>query len=432
MYKDITIAKVQEFEGEQVRIKGWLYNKRSSGKIQFLQIRDGSGFIQGVMMKKHVSEEVFELCKSLSQESSIEVLGTLQKDDRSTLGFEIFVDEVKLIHQADEDYPISLKEHGTDFLMENRHLWMRTPKQNAILRIRDEINFSIREFFRKEGFILTEPPIITPASCEGTTDLFEIDYFGEKVYLSQTGQLYAEATAMAFNKVYTFGPTFRAEKSKTRKHMNEFWMVEPEMAFVDFEENMKVQENFVEYVIQKVIKTMKRELQVLERDTTALERVKAPFPRITYTDAIKMLQEADYDIQWGDDFGAPHETYIAEQYDKPVFITHFPAAMKAFYMQPDPNNPDVILGSDLIAPEGYGEIIGGSERIHDKELLLEKMKQEGLPTEVYQWYIDLRKYGSVPHSGFGLGLERTVSWVCGIDHIRQSIPFARTLNRVYP
>ncbi len=432
MYKDMTINKVQEFEGEQVRIKGWLYNKRSSGKIQFLQIRDGSGFIQGIMMKKHVSEEVFELCKSLTQESSIEILGTLQKDDRSTLGFEVFVDDVKLIQLADEDYPISLKEHGTDFLMDHRHLWMRTPKQNAILRIRDEINFTIREFFRNEGFILTEPPIITPASCEGTTDLFEIDYFGEKVYLSQTGQLYAEATAMAFNKVYTFGPTFRAEKSKTRKHMNEFWMVEPEMAFVDFEENMKVQENFVEYVVQKVIKTMKRELEVLERDTTALERVKAPFPRITYTDAIKMLQDADYDIQWGEDFGAPHETYIAEQYDKPVFITHFPAAMKAFYMQPDPKDPKVILGSDLIAPEGYGEIIGGSERIHDKDLLLEKMRQEDLPTEVYQWYIDLRKYGSVPHSGFGLGLERTVSWVCGIDHIRQSIPFARTLNRVYP
>lgn len=432
MYKDITISKVQEFEGEKIRIKGWLYNKRSSGKIQFLQIRDGSGFIQGVMMKKHVSEEVFELCKTISQESSIEVLGSLQKDDRSTLGYEIFVDEVKLIHLADDDYPISLKEHGTDFLMENRHLWMRTPKQNAILRIRDEVNFTIREFFRKEGFILTEPPIITPASCEGTTDLFEIDYFGEKVYLSQTGQLYAEATAMAFNKVYTFGPTFRAEKSKTRKHMNEFWMVEPEMAFTDFEENMRVQENFVEYVIQKVIKTMKQELQVLERDTGALERVKAPFPRVTYTDAIEILQKAGYDIQWGDDFGAPHESYIAEQYDKPVFITHFPAEMKAFYMQPDPENPKVILGSDLIAPEGYGEIIGGSERIHDKDLLLEKMKQEGLPTEVYQWYVDLRKYGSVPHSGFGLGLERTVSWVCGIDHIRQSIPFARTLNRVYP
>ncbi len=432
MYKDMTIAKVQEFEGEQVRIKGWLYNKRSSGKIQFLQIRDGSGFIQGVMMKKHVSEEVFELCKNLTQESSIEVLGTVQKDDRSTLGFEIFVDEVKLFQLADEDYPISLKEHGTDFLMDNRHLWMRTPKQNAILRIRDEINFTIREFFRNEGFILTEPPIITPASCEGTTDLFELDYFGEKVYLSQTGQLYAEATAMAFNKVYTFGPTFRAEKSKTRKHMNEFWMVEPEMAFVEFEENMKVQENFVEYVIQKVIKTMKRELDVLERDTSALEQVKAPFPRITYTDAIKMLQDADYEIKWGDDFGAPHETYIAEQYDKPVFITHFPTEMKAFYMQPDPKDPKVILGSDLIAPEGYGEIIGGSERIHDKDLLLEKMEQEGLPREVYQWYIDLRKYGSVPHSGFGLGLERTVSWVCGIDHIRQSIPFARTLNRVYP
>ncbi len=432
MYKDLRIDRANEFEDEKVKIQGWLYNKRSRGKIIFLQIRDGSGFIQGVMMKNHVDQELFNEVKTLPQESSIEVFGTLQKDDRSSIGYEVFVDEVKIIQRAEDDYPISLKEHGTDFLMDHRHLWMRTPKQNAILRIRDEVNFLIRQYFREQGFILTEPPIITPASCEGTTDLFEIDYFGEKVYLSQTGQLYAEATAMAFNKVYTFGPTFRAEKSKTRKHMNEFWMIEPEMAFVDFEENLKVQEEFVEYVVQNLLKNKPKELEVLERDTTSLEKVKAPFPRITYTNAIKMLQENEFEIEWGDDFGAPHETFIADRFDKPVFITHFPAEMKAFYMQPDPKDPNVILGADLIAPEGYGEIIGGSERIHDKDLLLEKMEKEGLPKEVYQWYIDLRKYGSVPHSGFGLGLERTVSWICGIDHIRQSIPFARTLNRVYP
>lgn len=432
MCKHIYIQDISKYEGEKIQLKGWLYNKRSSGKILFLQIRDGSGFIQGVAMKNHIGEDQFKEIKKLNQESSIIVTGLVQKDDRSKLGYEIFVDKVEVVSEADEDYPISLKDHGTDFLMDNRHLWMRTPKQNAVLRIRDEINLAIRTFFHERGFILTEPPIITPASCEGTTDLFEIDYFGEKVYLSQTGQLYAEATAMAFGKVYTFGPTFRAEKSKTRKHMNEFWMVEPEMAYVDFEGNLEVQEEFVSYIIDKVLKNRQIELSILERDTKKLENIKPPFPRITYTDAIKLLQDNDYDINWGDDFGAPHETFIAEQYDKPVFITHFPAEMKAFYMQPDPNDDKVILGADLIASEGYGEIIGGSERIHDKELLLEKMRKENLPEDVYQWYIDLRKYGSVPHSGFGLGLERTVSWICGIDHIRQSIPFARTLNRVYP
>lgn len=432
MIKEATIAQISKFAEEEVLLKGWLYNKRSSGKIHFLQFRDGTGFIQAVVVKNEVPDEVFEVCKKLTQESSIEIIGLVQKDDRAPSGFEILVKEVRAVSIACEGYPISLKEHGTDFLMENRHLWMRTPKQNAILRIRDEINLAIRTFFHERGFILVEPPIITPSSCEGTTELFELDYFGEKAYLSQTGQMYAEAAAMAFGKVYSFGPTFRAEKSKTRKHLNEFWMVEPEMSYVDFEGNLEVQQEMIQYIIEKVLENKKTELKILQRDTTALENVKAPFPRITYTDAVKMLQEAGYEFQWGDDFGAPHETYIAEQYDKPVFITHFPTKMKAFYMQPDPSNPEVVLGADLIAPEGYGEIIGGSERIHDLEFLLERIKEENLPQELYEWYLDLRRYGSVPHSGFGLGLERTVAWLCGIDHIRQTIPFARTLNRVYP
>ena len=427
-----TIETISRFDQQEVLLKGWLYNKRSSGKIHFLQFRDGTGFIQAVVVKNEVPEEVFEVCKKLTQESSVEIVGLVQRDDRSPSGFEVLVKDVKPISIANEGYPISLKEHGTDFLMENRHLWMRTPKQNAILRIRDEINLAIRTFFHERGFSLVEPPIITPSSCEGTTELFELDYFGEKAYLSQTGQMYAEAAAMAFGKVYSFGPTFRAEKSKTRKHLNEFWMVEPEMAFVDFEGNLQVQQEMVQYVIEKVLENKKTELKILQRDTAALENVKAPFPRITYTDAVKMLQDAGYEFQWGDDFGAPHETYIAEQYDKPVFITHFPTKMKAFYMLPDPTNPEVVLGADLIAPEGYGEIIGGSERISDLDFLLQRIQEENLPQDIYEWYIDLRRYGTVPHSGFGLGLERTVAWICGIDHIRQTIPFARTLNRVYP
>ena len=432
MINQTTIAEISQYDQQEVLLKGWLYNKRSSGKIHFLQFRDGTGFIQGVVVKNEVPEEVFEVCKKLTQESSIELIGFVQKDDRAPSGFEILVKEVKPVSIANEGYPISLKEHGTDFLMENRHLWMRTPKQNAILRIRDEINLAIRTFFHERGFTLVEPPIITPSSCEGTTELFELDYFGEKAYLSQTGQMYAEAAAMAFGKVYSFGPTFRAEKSKTRKHLNEFWMVEPEMSFVDFEGNLEVQQEMIQYIIEKVLENKKTELKILQRDTAALESVKAPFPRITYTDAVKMLQDAGHEFQWGDDFGAPHETYIAEQYDKPVFITHFPTKMKAFYMMPDPTNPDVVLGADLIAPEGYGEIIGGSERIHDLDFLLQRIQEENLPQDIYEWYIDLRRYGTVPHAGFGLGLERTVAWICGIDHIRQTIPFARTLNRVYP
>ncbi len=432
MINQTTIAEISQYDQQEVLLKGWLYNKRSSGKIHFLQFRDGTGFIQGVVVKNEVPEELFETCKKLTQESSIEMIGLVQRDDRAPSGFEILVKEVKPVSIANEGYPISLKEHGTDFLMEHRHLWMRTPKQNAILRIRDEINLAIRNFFHDRGFTLVEPPIITPSSCEGTTELFELDYFGEKAYLSQTGQMYAEAAAMAFGKVYSFGPTFRAEKSKTRKHLNEFWMIEPEMSYVDFEGNLEVQQEMIQYIIETVLENKKTELKILQRDTTALENVKAPFPRITYTDAVKMLQEAGFEFQWGDDFGAPHETHIAEQYDKPVFITHFPTEMKAFYMQPDPSNPKVVLGADLIAPEGYGEIIGGSERIHDLDFLLERIKEENLPQDIYEWYIDLRRYGTVPHSGFGLGLERTVAWICGIDHIRQTIPFARTLNRVYP
>lgn len=426
-----TIERISKYVDQDVTINGWLFNKRSSGKIQFLQIRDGSGFIQGVVVKNDVSPEVFEKCKNITQESSIMVTGSVRADERAPSGFELTVKEVEVVAIAQE-YPISLKEHGTDFLMDHRHLWIRTPKQHAILRIRDEINRAIRDFFHERDFVLIEPPIITPASCEGTTELFEIDYFGQNAYLSQTGQLYAEAAAMAFGKVYSFGPTFRAEKSKTRKHLNEFWMIEPEMAYVDFEGNLKIQEEMVAYIVQRVLENRKMELKILERNTESLENVKAPFPRITYTDAVKLLQENGFEFEWGDDFGAPHETFIAEQYDKPVFITHFPTKMKAFYMQPDPDNPEVILGADLIAPEGYGEIIGGSQRIHDLDLLLHKLEEEKLPKEIYEWYIDLRRYGSVPHSGYGLGLERTVAWLCGIDHIRQTIPFARTLNRVYP
>ncbi|KAB3531026.1 asparagine--tRNA ligase [Alkaliphilus pronyensis] len=432
MTNTVAIESIQKYEGKEITIKGWLFNKRSSGKIHFLQLRDGTGFIQGVVVKSEVEDEVFETCKKLTQESSLEVTGLVQRDDRSKTGYEIVVKSVKPVHIAEEGYPISLKEHGTDFLMENRHLWMRSPKQNAILRIRDEINLAIRQFFHERGFVLVEPPIITPSSCEGTTELFGIDYFGENAFLSQTGQLYAEAAAMAFGKVYSFGPTFRAEKSKTRKHLNEFWMVEPEMAYVGFEENLKVQEEMIEYIVKKVLDNKKIELKILGRDLTYLEKIKAPFPRITYTEAVNMLKEGNFEFEWGDDFGAPHETYIAEKFDNPVFITHFPTKIKAFYMQPDPDNPEVILGADLIAPEGYGEIIGGSERIHDLDYLLQRIKEEKLPQELYEWYIDLRRYGSVPHSGFGLGLERTVSWICGVDHIRQTIPFARTLNRVYP
>ncbi len=425
------ISEIAKHDGKEVILKGWLYNKRSSGKIQFLQIRDGSGFIQGVLVKNEVGEEIFDKVKEITQESSVIVRGIARAEERAPSGFELTVLDIELVHLA-PTYPISLKEHGTDFLMDHRHLWLRSPRQVAIMRIRNTIINATREFFDNNGFTLIDAPILTPTSCEGTTNLFETDYFEEKAYLSQTGQLYMEAAAMALGKVYCFGPTFRAEKSKTRRHLIEFWMIEPEMAYVDFEENLRVQENFVSYIAEKVLEKNQPELKVLGRDVEKLEKIKAPFERITYDDAIKLLQEKGEDIKWGDDFGAPHETIIAEQFEKPVFIMHYPTEIKAFYMKPHEDRPEVVYAADLIAPEGYGEIIGGSERISDLDLLLQRMEEHKLPKEAYQWYTDLRMYGSVPHSGFGLGLERTVAWICGLDHVRETIPFPRLLNRLYP
>ncbi len=428
---ETTINKLKNHEGKEVTIKGWLFNKRSSGKIAFLQLRDGTGFVQGVAVKNELPEDAFNLCKEIGQESSVIVTGIVRTDERAPSGYEISVTNIKPVSLS-EEYPITKKEHGIEFLMDHRHLWIRHPRQHAILVIRSHINRAIREFLDGEGFILIESPIITANSCEGTTNLFELDYFGQKAYLSQTGQLYNEAAAIAFGKVYSFGPTFRAEKSKTRRHLNEFWMIEPEMAYYDHKANMELQERLVEHIVGSVLENCSMELKTLKRDLSRLEKVKAPFPRITYDEAVKMLKDNGFEFEWGNDFGAPDETFIAEQFEKPVFVEKFPVKIKAFYMEPDPENSDVILGADLLAPEGYGEIIGGSQRIHDYDLLLRKIKEEGLPLEDYQWYLDLRRYGSVPHSGFGLGLERTVAWICGIDHIRETIPFARTLNRVTP
>ncbi|MCY9515820.1 asparagine--tRNA ligase [Paenibacillus apiarius] len=425
------IREVSRHVGEEVRMGCWLHNKRSSGKIQFLQLRDGTGFIQGVVVKSEVPEEVWEAAKSLTQESSLYVTGVVREEPRSKSGYEMTVTNVEII-QLTEDYPITPKEHGVDFLMDHRHLWLRAPKQHAILTIRGEIIRAVQQFFDERGFTLVDPPILTPSSCEGTTELFHTKYFEEDAFLTQSGQLYMEAAAMALGKVYSFGPTFRAEKSKTRRHLIEFWMIEPEMAFVDHDENLRVQEQFVSHIVQSVLKNCRAELETLGRDTSKLEKVVAPFPRITYDDAIKFLQEQGFDIPWGEDFGAPHETAIAEKYETPVFITHYPTNIKAFYMKPDPNRPDVVLCADMIAPEGYGEIIGGSQRIDDPELLEERFRDHELSSEAYQWYLDLRKYGSVPHSGFGLGLERTVAWICGLDHVRETIPFPRMLYRLYP
>ncbi|KXG43603.1 asparagine--tRNA ligase [Tepidibacillus infernus] len=426
-----TIKDIAQYVEQEVKLGVWLYNKRSSGKIQFLQLRDGTGFIQGVVVKNEVYEEVWESATQLTQESSLYVTGTVRKDDRSNIGYELSVTGIEIIQIA-EEYPITKKEHGTDFLMDHRHLWIRTPRQRAILKIRGEIIRAIQEYLDQNGFTLVDPPILTPTSAEGTTNLFHTKYFDEDAYLSQSGQLYMEATAMALGRVYSFGPTFRAEKSKTRRHLIEFWMIEPEMAFIDHEENLKIQEEFVSHVVQSVLKNCKIELQTLDRDISKLEKVMAPFPRITYDDAIKFLQEEGHEIQWGDDFGAPHETAIAEKFEKPVFITHYPTELKAFYMKPDPNRPEVVLCADLIAPEGYGEIIGGSQRIDDPNLLEQRFKDHHLSIDSYKWYLDIRKYGSVPHSGFGLGLERTVAWICGLEHVRETIPFPRLLNRLYP
>ncbi|WP_141433412.1 asparagine--tRNA ligase [Bacillus sp. 03113] len=427
-----TISDVNKYVGDEVKIGAWIANKRSSGKIAFLQLRDGTGFIQGVVVKSEVSDEIFKLAKSITQESSLFVKGIVQKDERSPFGYELLVKEIEPIQNA-VDYPITPKEHGTEFLMDHRHLWLRSRRQHAIMKIRNEIIRATYQFFNDQGFVKVDPPILTGSAPEGTTELFATKYFDEDAYLSQSGQLYMEAAAMALGKVFSFGPTFRAEKSKTRRHLIEFWMIEPEMAFIEFEDNLKIQEEYVSYIVQAVLNNCHLELNTLNRDISKLEAIKVPFPRITYDDAIKFLHEKGFtDIEWGDDFGSPHETAIAESFNKPVFITHYPTSLKPFYMQPDPNREDVVLCADLIAPEGYGEIIGGSERIHDFDLLQQRLKEHNLDPKTYQWYIELRQFGSVPHSGFGLGLERTVAWISGSEHVRETIPFPRLLNRLYP
>jgi len=434
----IYVKDLGKFEGQDVELRGWVQNYRSSGKIQFIIFRDGTGICQAVVFIKDVPAEVFEAGKKLTQESSLIIRGSVRKDDRAPGGYEIGVKELEIVQIA-EEYPITPKEHGVEFLMDNRHLWVRSSKQAAILRIRNEITMAMHTFLQENGFFLTEPPILMGTSAEGGANLFETKYVNdEPAFLSQSGQLYVEATAMALGKVYSFGPTFRAEKSKTRRHLIEFWMVEPEMAYYTHEDNMKLQEEFVSYIVQRVLKNRAEDLKLIGRDTTQLEKVVPPFPRITYTEAVELLKQLhkegdDWDpIPWGEDFGAPHETAITGHFDKPVFVEKFPTKIKAFYMEPDPTNPNVILGADLLAPEGYGEIIGGSQRIHDPELLKQRFEAEGLDMETYGWYYDLRRFGTVPHSGFGIGVERTVAWICGLDHVRETIPFARLLNRLQP
>lgn len=428
----ITINQASEFVGKEVTIGAWLANKRSSGKIAFLQLRDGTGFMQGVVVKAEVGDDMFASAKALTQETSLYVTGTINEDTRSPFGYEMAVSGVEVISES-HDYPITPKEHGTEFLMDHRHLWLRSNRQHAIMKIRNEIIRASYEFFNKEGFLKIDPPILTGSAPEGTTELFHTKYFEEDAFLSQSGQLYMEAAAMAFGKVFSFGPTFRAEKSKTRRHLIEFWMIEPEMAFYKLEDSLLVQENYVAYLVKAVLDNCRLELDRLGRDVSHLEKMVAPFPRITYTEAIERLHELGFDdIVWGDDFGAPHETAIADSFEKPVFITHYPKAIKPFYMPEDPENNQVVLCADMIAPEGYGEIIGGSERIHDLETLQARMEDFDLDQEAYSWYLDLARYGSVPHSGFGLGLERTVAWISGTEHVRETIPFPRLLNRLYP
>lgn len=427
------IAHLKEHVGETVTLKGWLYNKRSKGKIAFLQIRDGSGTVQAVAVRSEVPEASWEAADRLTQEASCIVTGTVRADERAPSGVELTVTEVEAIDLPAEEYPISLKEHGTDFLMSHRHLWIRSRRPHAILKIRSTIEAAMHEFFEHREFVRFDTPILTPAACEGTTTLFETDYFGEAAFLAQSGQLYLEAGAMAFGNVYCFGPTFRAEKSKTRRHLMEFWMVEAEMAYYDLWQNIQVQEDFVRHVVGRVLAKNRDDLAFLERDVSPLEKTVANgFPRITYDEAVERLRTAGSDITWGEDFGNDDEDILAKQFETPFFVTHYPTEIKAFYMQPDPNRPEVVLCADMLAPEGYGEIIGGSQRIHDYDLFVQRMKDHDLDPEAYGWYLDLRKFGSVPHSGFGLGIERTIRWVCGLDHIRETIPFPRLLTRIYP
>jgi asparaginyl-tRNA synthetase len=435
-----TIAEVGRHDGQAVTIRGWLYNKRESGKLIFPIFRDGTGVIQGVVPKNQVTPEVFDALKNLTDESSVIVTGKVRADKRAPGGYELDVNDVKVLQRVPEDdpFPIARKEHGIDFLMENRHLWVRTPRQTAILRVRAEIIRAARNFFDERGFTLTDPPILTPAACEGTSTLFEVDYFDDQAFLTQSGQLYIEAMAMALGKVYSFGPTFRAEKSKTRRHLTEFWMVEPEVAYAELDDIMQLAEEFISHLVQSAVANRKADLETIGRDVTKLANIKPPFPRITYDEAVKMLQEGhakgqvEARFEWGGDFGSPDETYISSQFDKPVMVHRYPAKVKAFYMEPDSQRSELALCVDVLAPEGYGEIIGGSQRIGDYNLLLKRIQEHDLPEAAFKWYLDLRKFGGVPHSGFGMGIERAVAWVCGLEHVRETIPFARTLTRIYP
>ncbi len=428
----VYIEEIGKHEGQEVTLKGWLHNRRSSGKIHFLIIRDGTGFIQAVMSKAAVGDEMFKAADHLSQETSLIVTGTVRADTRAPSGYEIDVKRFEIVGDS-HDYPVTPKEHGVDYLLDRRHLWIRSERQQAILRVRHEIINAVRDFFNNRGFILADTPIFTPAACEGTTTLFPAQYFDDQTaYLTQSGQLYNEANAMALGRVYCFGPTFRAEKSKTRRHLTEFWMVEPEMAFADLNDVMDLAEGLLVYVVGRTLETRRRELKVLERDVSALERVQTPFPRITYDDAVAILQQKGLPFEWGGDFGGPDETALSEHFDRPVMVHRYPAAVKAFYMKPDPDRPELALGVDVMAPEGYGEIIGGGQRLDDLELLLKRIEEHQLPKEAFDWYLDLRKYGSVPHGGFGMGIERAVAWICRLEHVRETIPYPRMLYRLYP
>jgi asparaginyl-tRNA synthetase len=435
-----TIAEIGKHEGQQVTLRGWLYNLRESGKLLFPQFRDGSGVIQGVVPKNAVTPEVFEAVKTLTQESSVIVEGKVRADKRAAGGYELDVMNVNVLQRVPESdpYPITPKEHGTEFLMEHRHLWVRSQRQASILRVRAEIIKAVRDFFDERGFTLTDPPILTPAACEGTSTLFPVDYFDEQAYLTQSGQLYIEATAMALGKVYSFGPTFRAEKSKTRRHLTEFWMVEPEVAYADLDDLMDLAEGLISFVVKRCLERRRADLLATGRDISRLEKIEAPFPRISYDDAVKSLQEGhakgalEARFEWGGDLGSPDETYLSAQFDRPVMVHRYPAKVKAFYMEPDPKRPELALCVDVLAPEGYGEIIGGSQRMASHELLVKRIREHGLPEEAFKWYLDLRKYGSVPHGGFGMGIERAVAWICGLDHVRETIPFPRMLHRLYP
>jgi asparaginyl-tRNA synthetase len=431
------INELKNHIGESVVLKGWLYNQRSSGKLVFLQLRDGTGIVQCVVFKPN-SEEIFEKAKGLGQESSIIVTGNVKEDARSPIGVEIDVTGLEVVQNA-HDYPITPKEHGTEFLMDNRHLWIRSKKQNAVLKIRHTVIKAVRDYFDHQGFILADTPIFTPAACEGTTTLFEVDYFGdEKAYLTQSGQLYNEATAAAFGKSYAFGPTFRDEKSKTRRHLTEFWMVEPEVAYAHLEDMMDLGEGLILAIVERVLNDRRAELETLERDVSKLEAIKSPFPRVHYDDAVKMLQEGfdkgelENRFEWGGDFGAPDETYLSNQFASPIFVHRFPAAIKGFYFERDKERPELALGIDLLAPEGYGEIIGGGERAMDLEFIEKQIEEHNLPRESFEWYLDLRRFGTVPHAGFGMGIERCTAWMCGIEHVRETIPFPRMLYRLKP